>query len=182
MVSVCAASAAPERGHAMDTNANAATPARRWRRGGFVALGLGAMLAGAAGIAWAAGVGPGMIGHGFCRPGMGREFVEFRIHKALGKVDASEAQEQQIMAIVDGLFAKHQAMAAAHEQMHQQLLAALTGPTVDRAAIEAVRADAITRLAAGSKDLAKAVGDIAEVLTPAQRQQLAALAAQHVQQ
>ena len=86
------------------------------------------------------------------------------------------------MAIVDGLFAKHQAMAAVHEQMHQQLLAALTAPTVDRAAIETVRADAITRIDQGSKDLAKAVGDIAEVLTPAQRQQLAALAAQHMQQ
>ena len=125
----------------METNANAARPARRWRKGGLIALGLGAVLAGAAGIAWAAGVGPGMIGHGFCRPGMGRDFVEFRIHKALGQVNATDAQEQQIMAIVDGLFAKHQAMAAAHEQMHNQLLAALTGATVDRAAIEAVRAE-----------------------------------------
>ncbi len=166
----------------METDANAARPARRWRKGGLIALGLGAVLAGAAGIAWAAGVGPGMIGHGFCRPGMGRDFVEFRIHKALGQVNATDAQEQQITAIVDGLFAKHQAMAAAHQQMHQQLLAALTGSTVDRAAIEAVRAAAVIRIEAGSKDLAKAAGDIAEVLTPAQRQQLAALAKQHLQQ
>lgn len=166
----------------MDTNSTAAKPTRSWRRGGLVALGLGAVLAGAAGIAWAAGVGPGVIGHGFCRPGMGRDFVEFRIHRALGKVNASAAQEQQIMAIADGLFAKHQAMAAVHHQLHQQLLAALTAPTVDRAAIEAVRADAVTRIEAGSRDLAKAVGDIAEVLTPAQRQQLAALATQHMQQ
>ena len=66
--------------------------------------------------------------------------------------------------------------------MHQQLLAALTGPTVDRAAIEAVRAGAITLIDQGSKDLAKSVGDIADVLTPAQRQQLAALAKEHMQQ
>jgi Spy/CpxP family protein refolding chaperone len=40
----------------------------------------------------------------------------------------------------------------------------------------------VTRIDQGSKDLAKAVGDIAEILTPAQRQQFAALAKEHMQQ
>jgi len=166
----------------MDTNPNPTTPKRSWKRRGLVALGITAVLAGAVGIAWAAAVGPAALGHGFCKPGMARDFAEFRIHKALQKVDASPAQEQQIMAIVDGLFAKHRAMAAVHGEMHQRLLVALMGPTVDRAAIEAVRQGAVTRIDQGSKDLAKAVGDIAEILTPAQRQQLAALAKEHMQQ
>jgi Spy/CpxP family protein refolding chaperone len=166
----------------MDTLETPTQSTRRWKGRSVIALGLVLVLAAAAGIAWAAGVGPAMLGHGFCRPGLGRDFVEFRIHKALTKVNASDAQEQQIAAIVDSLFAKHQAMAAVHQQMHQQLLAALTGPTVDRAAIEAVRAGAITLIDQGSKDLAKSVGDIADVLTPAQRQQLAALAKEHMQQ
>ena len=137
----------------MDTLETPTQSTRRWKGRSVIALGLVLVLAAAAGIAWAAGVGP-----------------------------ASDAQEQQIAAIVDSLFAKHQAMAAVHQQMHQQLLAALTGPTVDRAAIEAVRAGAITLIDQGSKDLAKSVGDIADVLTPAQRQQLAALAKEHMQQ
>jgi periplasmic protein CpxP/Spy len=166
----------------MHTNPNPTTPRRSWKRRGLVALGITAALAGAVGIAWAAGVGPGAFGHGFCTPGMARDFAEFRIHKVLQKVDASPAQEQQIMAIVDGLFAKHQAMAAAHRELHQRLLAALTGPAVDRAAIEAVRQEAVTRIDQASKDLATALGDVAEVLTPAQRQQLAALAKEHMQQ
>jgi Spy/CpxP family protein refolding chaperone len=166
----------------MDTIENVPRPASKWRRPGLIALGLVAVLAGAIGIAWAAGVGPAALHHGFCRSGVARDFVEFRIHKALRQVNASDAQEQQITAIVDGLFAEHQAMAAVHQQLHQQLLAALTGPTVDRAAIEAVRAGAVSRIDQGSKDLAKALGDIAEVLTSAQRQQLATLAKGHMQQ
>jgi Spy/CpxP family protein refolding chaperone len=155
---------------------------RGWRKGGLVALGVAAVLVAAGGIAWATGAMPGPFGHGFCRAGMGRDFVEFRIHKALKQVNASDAQEQQIVAIVDGLFAEHQAMAGTHKQMHDRLLAAVTGATVDRAAVETVRAEAVTRLDQGSKDLAKALGDIAEVLTPAQRQQLATLAKEHMQQ
>lgn len=166
----------------MDSNENLTQPTRRWRKGSLVALGLAATLVGAVGIAWAAGVGPGMMGHGFCRSGLGRDFVEFRIQKVLKQVNASDAQDQQIMAIVDGLFAKHQAMAGIHQQIHQQLLAAVTGPTVDRAAVEAVRAQAVARIDEATKDLAKAVGDIAEVLTPAQRQHLATLAKEHMQQ
>ena len=166
----------------MDSKENLAQPARRLGKRSLVALGIAAVLAGAVGIAWATGVAPGVMGHGFCRSGMGRDFVEFRIQKMLKQVNASDAQDQQIMAIVDGLFAKHQAMAGIHQQLHQQLLAAVTGPTVDRAAVEAVRAQAVARIDEATKDLAKAVGDIAEVLTPAQRQQLAALAKEHMQQ
>jgi Spy/CpxP family protein refolding chaperone len=161
---------------------NAEKPTTRkgsWRRRGLVALGIAGAVAAAAGIAWAAGVGPGGFGHGFCKPGMAKDFMEFRIHKALQQVDASPAQERQIMAIVDGLAAKHQAMAAERTALHQKIAAALTGPTVDRAALEAVRVEVMQRLDEGSKDLAKAVGDIAEVLTPAQRQQLAELHRQH---
>jgi len=163
----------------MDNEGSATIPRRNRKRLAIVATGVVGVLAAAVGIAWAAGVGPGMGGHGLCRNGMGRDFVEFRIHKALGKVNASAAQEQQIMAIVDGLFARHQAMRTERQQLHQRIAAALTDPTVDRAALEAVRVEAMDRLDQGSRDLVKAIADIAEILTPAQRQQLAALHKQH---
>ncbi len=166
----------------MDTNPNVTQSKHRLRTGGLVALAVAGALAAAAGIAWATGAMPAALGHGMCRAGMGRDFVEFRVHKALKQVNATDAQEQQIMGIVDGLFAQHQAMAGVHRQYHDRLVAALTGPTVDRAAIEAVRADAMTKLDQGTKDLAQALGDIAQVLTPAQRQQLAALAKAHMAQ
>jgi Spy/CpxP family protein refolding chaperone len=46
----------------------------------------------------------------------------------------------------------------------------LIQPKVDRAAIEAFRAEQLALAEAASKRLAQAVGDAAEVLTPEQRQ------------
>lgn len=163
----------------MDTIATPTQPTNRWKRRGLIALGLGAVLVGAAGIAWAAGLGHGAFGHGGCRAGLMRERVEFGTHRALKRVNGTQAQEDQILAIVDGLFAKHQKMTSEREQFHQRITAALTGATVDRAALEAVRVEAIQHMDLASKDLVKAVADIAEVLTPAQRQQLAELHKRH---
>jgi periplasmic protein CpxP/Spy len=152
----------------------------RWRNAGWLALGGAVALAGAFGVAHAAGFGPMAFVHGH-DPAMAHDFIEFRVGKLLKQVNATDAQQQQVMAIVDAAFAKHQGMAAMHARLHQRLLAILAAPTVDRAAIEAVRVDAMNRIDAASKDLASALGDIAEVLTPAQRAQLAQLAQQHFQ-
>jgi len=163
----------------MDSLESSNLPARRWVKPTLIAAGVLVVLGGAFGIARAAGIGPACL-HGH-HGAMARDFVEYRVGKALKQVGASDAQQQQIMAILDAQFAQHQGMAAMHKQIHEQLVAALTGPTVDRAAIEAVRANAISRIDKGSKDFAQALGDMAEVLTPAQRAQLATLAQQHFQ-
>ncbi len=156
-----------------------ASPRRSWRRVGLIAAVLVVAAAGAVGLARAAGVGPASFGHGCLRPGMARDFAEFRVQKMLRKIDATDAQQKQILAILDGVFARHEANAGARQQLHREILAALTGPTVDRAALETARAEAVSRIEQCSKDLAKALGDMAEVLTPAQRQELASLAQQH---
>jgi protein CpxP len=159
----------------MDTIETATQPTNRWKRRSLIALGLVAVLGAAAGIAWAAGVTPATLGHGHASAAAIRDLVEFRVHRALKLVSATQAQEDQILAIVDGLFAEHQQMTGQRELLHQRAAAALTGATVDRAALETVRVEAMQRADQASKDLVKALGDIAEVLTPAQRQQLAAL-------
>jgi periplasmic protein CpxP/Spy len=159
----------------MDTIQTATQPTSRWKRRSLIALGLVAVLAAAAGIAWAAGVTPAALGHGRMSAAVVRDHVEFRVHRALKQVSATQAQEDQILAIVDGLFAEHQQMAGQRELLHQRAAAALTGATVDRAALETVRVEAMQRADQASKDFVKALGDIAEVLTPAQRQQLAAM-------
>jgi Spy/CpxP family protein refolding chaperone len=157
-----------------DTTRASTPPGASWLNTSLVALGATVVLVGGFGIARASGVGPALMCHRHSRA-MAHDFVEFRVAKALDKVGASDAQKQQIKAIVEAEFAKHQAMALAHEDLHRQLLAALGGETVDRAAIETARAQAIAKIDEGSKDLARTVGDIAEVLTPAQRSQLAQL-------
>ena len=133
---------APERGTKMEDTVTATRPPRRWRRPTVVIAGLALVLAGIGGLAWATGVGPAALGpglgHGFGKGAHVREFVEFRVHRELGGVDATEAQEAQILAILDTLFAQHQAHESFRKAMHDQVAAALTGATVDRAALEAL--------------------------------------------
>lgn len=160
----------------METGQTPTRPSKGWLRPGLLGLGLGVALAGAAGLAWASGLGPGAFCHGHPGRGLMRDHVEFRIHRALKEVNASEAQEERILAVVGTLFAQHEQMAGVHHEMHQRALAALTADPIDRAALEAVRTEAIGRVDECSKDLVKAAADIAEVLTPDQRRQLAELA------
>ena len=65
------------------------------------------------------------------------------------------------------------------EQGHHQLLALITAPTIDRAALENLRAEHIAAADRASKVLAQALADAADVLTPAQRAKLGAMAAEH---
>jgi periplasmic protein CpxP/Spy len=163
----------------MDNTETTTTTRRRYLRPGWIALGLGALVLGLGSLAWASGIGPAALGHGFCNAAHMKEFAEFRVHRALKQVSATQAQEDQILAILDAGFAKHEAMAPFREEMHAKIQAALTAPTVDRAALEAARVEIIQHLDQGSKDLVKAVADMADVLTPAQRQQLVELHRQH---
>ena len=55
---------------------------------------------------------------------------------------------------------------------HERVKGLLTQPKIDRAAIEAFRAEQMTLAEAASKRFAQAVGDVAEVLTPEQRQKV----------
>ena len=61
-----------------------------------------------------------------------------------------------------------------HEAMRKQALELLAAPTIDRAAAEKLRTDAVANFDAKSKLVVGAVLDIADQLTPAQRTQLTA--------
>lgn len=148
-------------------------PARRRLRVVLAIAVPAVLVVAAAGIAWAAGAGP-FGGHG-CRIGLAREHAEFRIHRALAEVDASEGQEEQILAMVDSLFAGFQANQGFREEMHDRVGAALTADQVDRAALEAARAEIMVHLDQVSRELVSTVADMAEVLTPEQRRELAEL-------
>ncbi len=163
----------------MDNQGASTRRTKLWRRPGVIVLGLVTLVAGAAGLAWATGVAPAALAHHGCGSGMAREMAAFHVHRVLTQVGASAAQEEQILAILDAQIAKHQAMRGVHDELHARVVTALSGNTVDRAALEAVRSEAISRIDAGSKDVVEAFAKAVEVLTPAQRLALADLAAEH---
>jgi Spy/CpxP family protein refolding chaperone len=61
----------------------------------------------------------------------------------------------------------------------KQAIELLTGDTIDRGAIEALRAEHLQLAEQASRRLAQAVSDAAEVLTPVQRKELAARMEKH---
>jgi len=88
------------------------------------------------------------------------------------EIDASSEQEQKLRAIVKealkDLLPMRETALAARQRVH----VLLTQPTIDRAAIEALRTEHLALADAASKRFAQALGDVAEVLTPEQRRRI----------
>ena len=96
-------------------------------------------------------------------------FIQGAVARALDSVGASAAQEAKIHDIVAAKFAEIAPDPGQHEAMRKQALDLLAAPTIDRAAVEKMRADAVAGFDAKSKQVVGAVLDIADQLTPAQR-------------
>ena len=97
------------------------------------------------------------------------------IEQMLDKVGATPDQKTRIEAI---LHAGFEPMGAMHDDMrvtHARLHALLTAPTIDREALEALRASTIASMDQASRKMVGAMADAAEVLTPDQRARLATL-------
>ena len=85
------------------------------------------------------------------------------------EIDATPEQQQKIIALASAV-AKD--MRPLHGQFHdagEQLKSLLTAETIDRAAVEKIRAERLTEADRVSKELVTAITDVAEVLTPEQR-------------
>ena len=101
------------------------------------------------------------------------------VSKMLDEVGASADQKSRIETILHAGFAPMADMHRDMEQTHAALHAILAAPTVDRAALEQLRAAEIARIDAASRRVANALADAVEVLTPEQRAKLGRLIAEH---
>jgi protein CpxP len=100
------------------------------------------------------------------------EGVDRAVRHLAIEIEANGEQEQKLRAIVKGavkdLLPMRETALAARQRGH----VLLTQPTIDRAAIEALRAEQLALADAASKRFAQALGDAAEVLTPEQRRRI----------
>lgn len=91
----------------------------------------------------------------------------------LTQIGATDAQKAQIHGLLEpaleAMKAAHESHSAAFKQFHDEI----TAPSVDRARIEALRAEQVKSLDEASKRLVTAISDAAEVLSPDQRAALA---------
>ncbi len=132
-----------------------------------IAASLVAIAASAFAYAHSGGGKHGHSGHG------GSEHHLEHMQAMLTRIGATDVQKSQIEGILkpalDDMKATHQAHYAAFETFHE----AITAPSIDRARIEALRADQVKSLDEASKRLVTAIGDAAEALSPEQRAKLA---------
>jgi periplasmic protein CpxP/Spy len=167
------------------TNPGTPAPARR-RRGRAALLGLVLALgvgttAFFAGQAFSQpGFGPfghgGWHGRGFMMGQMDPAQIEDRAdrmvrHLAI-EVDATTEQQERLRAVAKSAVKDLLPMREKAQQARQRGRELLTQTTIDRAAIEAFRAEQIAQVDAISKRVAQAVTDAASVLTVEQRRKI----------
>jgi len=161
--------------------ADSNTRYRPWRNR-IVAGMLGVVLgASAVGTFSHAGFGPGCghFGHGpWAASGpeaaeAKRAWVGFAIDRMLTKVAASDAQKTEVQAIVDRLAADIQPLRATFAANRESMVQLLLAPEIDRAALEVLRGEQVAQADAISRALVTALADMADMLTPEQRSELA---------
>ena len=143
---------------------------RRTRRK-IVLVSLAALtLAGAGGwVSSARAAGPGgeeMGGRG------GHEGMPMRrMHRILDSVGATQAQRDQIRAIWTGLRPQLRAERTQHQNVRQQMVAALTAPTINAGEVERLRKLSMASADKTSALITQGMVASAQVLTPDQRKQ-----------
>jgi protein CpxP len=88
------------------------------------------------------------------------------------EIDATDAQQQQLAPIVKAAAQDLLPLRARMHDAHRQAIELLSQETIDRAALERLRADHLSLMEQASKRFTQALADVADVLTPEQRKQL----------
>jgi periplasmic protein CpxP/Spy len=156
-------------------DAPTARPRRRWLP--VAAIALAAAFTGAVatsaigqyGPPWGHWHGPGFM-RGPLTPAQVEDRVDRGIRHAAIELDATPEQQEKLRAIAKAAVRDLVPIGDKARDARGRAAELLTQPKVDRAAIEAFRAEQLALADAASKRFAQAVGDAAEVLTPEQRQ------------
>lgn len=145
---------------------------RRWTIAGLAAAAVGAFAF--HNLSHAHGAG---CGHHGMRGSMDAEsvgkFIDWRLSSMLSKVDATPEQKAKIGEIAKAATKELMPLRAQHQAARAKAMELFTQPTVDRAALEKLRADELQLAEIVSKRATQAIADAADVLTPAQRTKLA---------
>ena len=102
------------------------------------------------------------------------EHLDAHVKDMLSDVGATTEQQTQVTSIVQSTIGDVRELKGQHASAHDQLHEILSAATIDRARLEAVRAEQIRLADEASQRLVQGIADAAEVLTPEQRAALVA--------
>ena len=135
---------------------------------------VGAFLAGGLTVGGMAAAAEGMAMHHMMgSPEQMHARAMAHVSKMLDQVGANADQKTRIEAILRTGFEPMASLHADMRQTHASLHSILSAPTIDRAALEQLRAGEIARMDQASRSMTQALADAAEVLRPDQRAKLA---------
>ena len=143
------------------------------RAGVFVAI---AAIAGGIGLHAQAHGGPGFRG-GFFGGTMDAAQIDERAERMLKhlavEINATPEQQQKLAPIVKAAIRDLQPLRTQMQATRKQAMEIMSAEQIDRGAIERLRVEKLQTADALSKRMTQALADAAEVLTPAQRAELA---------
>ena len=119
-------------------------------------------------------------GHGHGDPARMQQFIDDRLASMLDEIKATDAQRQQITAIKDKLVADHKALRASHAGVKQELLAQWQADRADPAKVHAIVDERANGMKGFADEVADALVQVHDILTPEQRAQVAAKVQRHV--
>jgi periplasmic protein CpxP/Spy len=132
--------------------------------------------AGVAAIAQTGGMAAhhhGMMMAGSGNPADMAAHVDHVLKHLYVEIDATDAQKAQIDPLVKQAMSDLMPLHTQAQSAHTQFIQALTQPTLDRNSLEAAREAHIQLAEQASKRFVQLIGDVGNILTPAQRQALA---------
>ncbi len=164
----------------MENNQTPTQPARRraWgRRIAFGALLVGLGLVAGQAINNVYGE-PGMFGHGWHHhgpfdPRRMAERIDHRVDRVLTRINATQEQKDKVASIFRSATNDVTGLGVHPWEMRQKLIQLLSADKIDTAAVEALRAEQVSKFDSASKRMVQAMTEAAEVLTPEQRHDLA---------
>lgn len=114
----------------------------------------------------------GKHGGGDFDPAKAREFAERRADRLLYELDATPEQRQQVKEILGQAFEEMSTTRGQRGADRQAMIEILSQPEIDRAKLQALRAERVKQMEQMSERMTQAFADAAEVLTPEQRARL----------
>jgi len=149
---------------------------RRFFKRAAIATLIGGIAAGIGIKAFAQGGGCGWHRGGFAAgldPAALDEHLDRMLKHLYVEIDATDEQKQKLTPIAKQAAKDLLPLREKMQGAHKQALELLTRDTIDRTAIEALRAEHLQLAEQASRRVAQSLADAAEVLTPAQRKELA---------
>jgi periplasmic protein CpxP/Spy len=153
-------------------------PRRHFFKRAAIATAVAGVVAGFGFKALAQGGGPWHWSHdGIMGASLDPAMLDRRLDRMLShlyvEIDATDAQKQQLAPIVKGAARDLVPLRTQFHDARRQAVDLLSRERVDRTALEALRADQLRLAEQASIRVTQALADVADVLTPAQRKQLA---------